>query len=42
VPLSSVLPRYDAEATRALDRLAVPPSLRAQVRAYFDRLAGLS
>jgi hypothetical protein len=40
VPLADVLPRYEAEATRALDRLAIPPSQRDLVRAYFDGLAG--
>ncbi|MGH9183472.1 MAG: hypothetical protein ACRDZ9_06650, partial [Acidimicrobiales bacterium] len=39
VPLADALPRYDAEATRALDRLAISPSLRALVRLYFDSLA---
>ena len=40
VPLAEVLPRYDAEATDALDRLAIPPSQRALVRAYFGSLGG--
>jgi hypothetical protein len=40
VPLADVLPRYDAEATAALDRLAIPPSQRDLVRAYFDALGG--
>ncbi len=40
VPLADVLPRYDAEATAALDRLAIPPSQRDLVRAYFDSLGG--
>ncbi|MGH9285485.1 MAG: hypothetical protein ACRD0M_07400 [Acidimicrobiales bacterium] len=39
VPVASVLPRYAAEATRALETLSLPPSLRALVRAYFDGLA---
>ena len=39
VPLSDALPRYRAEATRALDTLDIPPSLRALIRAYFDALA---
>jgi hypothetical protein len=39
VPLGEVLPRYDAEATAALDGLAIPPSQRDLVRAYFDSLA---
>ena len=38
VPLTSVLGRYEAEATRALDGLDLPPSVRALVRAYFDSL----
>ena len=38
VPLTSVLARYQAEATRALDGLDLPPSVRALVRAYFDSL----
>jgi hypothetical protein len=38
VPLERALPRYRAEATRALDSLDLPPSLRALVRAYFDSL----
>jgi hypothetical protein len=38
VPLDRALPRYRAEATRALDSLNLPPSLRALVRAYFDSL----
>ena len=40
VPYGEVLAEYEARATRALDRADVPPSLRALVRAYFDRLAG--
>ncbi|MGH9005483.1 MAG: hypothetical protein ACRDYV_20350 [Acidimicrobiia bacterium] len=40
VPLGQVLPRYQAEATAALDRLALPPSQRALVQAYFAALAG--
>jgi hypothetical protein len=39
VPLSSVLPHYQAAATQALDRLALPPSQRALVQAYFAALA---
>jgi hypothetical protein len=38
VPLERALPRYRAEATRALDSLNLPPSLRALVRAYFESL----
>jgi hypothetical protein len=38
VPLERALPYYRAEATRALDSLNLPPSLRALVRAYFDSL----
>jgi hypothetical protein len=40
VPYGEVLADYEQRATRALDRAAVPPSLRALVRAYFDNLAG--
>ena len=40
VPLADAFPTYDAEATTALDRLQVPPSVRALVRAYFDGLGG--
>jgi hypothetical protein len=40
VPLAQVLPRYRAEASLALDRLALPPSQRALVQAYFAALAG--
>ena len=40
VPLADVLPRYEAQATKSLDRLAIPPSQRDLVRAYFDALAG--
>jgi hypothetical protein len=39
IPLSQALPRYSAQATRALEGLNIPPSLRALVRAYFDSLA---
>ncbi|HEV8639215.1 MAG TPA: hypothetical protein VG370_33830, partial [Chloroflexota bacterium] len=39
VPLQQALPRYRSEATRALDILDIPPSLRALVRAYFESLA---
>ncbi len=39
VPLADVVPRYQAEATRALDRGAIPPAQRGLVSAYF---AGLS
>jgi hypothetical protein len=42
VPLSRALPRFVEQATRALDRAQVPPSLRAFVRAYFDRLGEAS
>ena len=38
VPLASVLPRYSAEATAALDRLDIPPTQRALVQAYFSAL----
>jgi hypothetical protein len=39
VPLSDVLPRYSAEATRALGQLDIPPSQRALVQSYFSSLA---
>lgn len=39
VPLERALPRYRAEATRALQALDIPPSMRALVRAYFESLA---
>ena len=39
VPISSVIGSYQAQATQALSSMAVPPSLRDLVRAYFDRLA---
>jgi len=39
VPVADVLPRYQAEATRALGQLDIPPSQRALVQAYFDALA---
>jgi hypothetical protein len=41
-PVADVLPAYTAQATEALDRAAVPPSVRDLVRAYFDALAGKS
>ena len=37
--VGSQLPRYLEMASRALDRAEIPPSLRAFIRAYFDRLA---
>ena len=40
VPLADVLPRYSAEATRALGQLNIPPSQRALVQSYFAALAG--
>jgi hypothetical protein len=40
VPLAQVLPRYQAEATAALQRLGLPASQRALVEAYFAALAG--
>jgi hypothetical protein len=39
VPLSDNLPRYTAEATKALDQLDIPPSQRAVVQSYFSSLA---
>jgi hypothetical protein len=39
VPLADVLPRYAAEATRALNQLNIPPSQRALVQSYFSSLA---
>jgi hypothetical protein len=39
VPLADVLPRYSAEATRALSQLNIPPSQRALVQSYFAALA---
>jgi hypothetical protein len=41
VPVSDALPRYEPQATAALDRLDLPPSVRDLVRAYFDGLAAL-
>ena len=38
-PLAEALPRYAAQATQALDTLAIPPSQRDLVKAYFDQLA---
>ncbi|MEZ5258835.1 MAG: hypothetical protein R2705_18660 [Ilumatobacteraceae bacterium] len=38
VPLSEALPGYAATATEALDRSAVPPSVRELVLDYFDAL----
>jgi hypothetical protein len=40
-PLSDALGRYEPQATAALDRLDLPPSVRDLVRAYFDNLATL-
>jgi hypothetical protein len=39
VPLGTVLPRYSAEATAALERLDIPPTQRALVQSYFAALA---
>ncbi|MGH9021838.1 MAG: hypothetical protein ACRDV9_01840, partial [Acidimicrobiia bacterium] len=39
VPLERALPRYRTEATRALQALDIPPSMRALVRAYFESLS---
>ncbi len=39
VPLRDAFPRYESQATAALDRLDIPLSMRALVRAYFDSLA---
>lgn len=40
VPLVDALPEYRSQATQALDRAAVPPSVRSLVLAYFDALQG--
>ena len=39
VQVSGALPSYEREATRAMDQANIPPSMRAVVRAYFERLA---
>ena len=39
VPLSGALPAYAAQATTALDRLDLPPSVRDLVAAYFKALS---
>jgi hypothetical protein len=39
VPVADVLADYQARATEALESTDIPPSLRALVRDYFDRLA---
>jgi hypothetical protein len=36
VPLRNALPAYRVEASRALNRLELSPSVRSLVRAYFD------
>jgi hypothetical protein len=38
VPLSRVIAAYETQATAALDRADVAPSVRALVRSYFDLL----
>jgi hypothetical protein len=40
VPVADVIGRYSRQATAALDRPGVPPSVRDVVREYFERLAG--
>lgn len=40
IPLSEALPQYTETATEALDRAAVPPSVRDLVLDYFDGLQG--
>jgi hypothetical protein len=40
VPLAQAFPRYREQASEALSRLDIPPSMRAVVRAYFDSLDG--
>ncbi|MGH9243683.1 MAG: hypothetical protein ACRD29_05070, partial [Acidimicrobiales bacterium] len=39
VPWGDVFSGYQRQATEALDRTSIPPSLRVLVREYFDRLA---
>jgi hypothetical protein len=39
VPLSSALPKYSERATAAVDQMQIPPSVRALVKAYFQRMA---
>jgi hypothetical protein len=39
VPLSSALPKYSERATAAVDQMQIPPSVRALVKAYFERMA---
>jgi hypothetical protein len=39
VPLSQALPKYQQRATAAVDQMQIPPSLRALVKAYFQRVA---
>jgi hypothetical protein len=39
VPLSQALPKYQQRATAAVDQMQIPPSLRALVKAYFQRMA---
>jgi len=40
VPVADVIERYARQATTAVDRPGIPPSVRDLVRDYFDRLAG--
>jgi hypothetical protein len=40
VPVADVIERYAQQATTAVDRPGVPPSVRDLVRAYFEQLAG--
>ncbi len=39
-PLSQALGRYREQATRAIERADLPPSLRDLIQAYFDQLSG--
>jgi hypothetical protein len=39
VPYAQVLPQYMNDAADALDELALPPSMKSIVQAYFDLLA---
>jgi hypothetical protein len=40
VPVADVIDRYARQATTAVDRAGIPPSVRDLVRDYFERLAG--
>jgi hypothetical protein len=39
-PLSKALARYQRQATRAIERGDLPPSMRSLIQAYFDQLSG--